>query len=654
MSPEVPPGQWHAHEPRRDLWQRAGAPLRAVARFPWERALVMGVAAVVGIYAGIAAGLFAQAIRFVEILIFGELRTALAGSAKVTWLQLFAHGLRESKWHFEFLVLAALLVTGGSALQWLSARRKVDLPLFEVHRFRAVASAGALGLALYYPLVILRAFNGTFHEADGGLFALVAHAPRWLWVLSPALGALAAGLLVRYVSPDSGGHGVVEVIEAIHVRGSRLRGRVAVWKALAAGLVIGSGGSAGREGPIVHIGGAVAAALGRSLSLPRKQVVLLLACGAGAGIAASFQAPFAGTMFALEIVLAGFAASQIAPVVLACVTATVTSRALLGGSTELRPVSWSLAHPSEIAVYLVLGVVAGLCGIVYAGSLSFAEDIFEGHRGGELGAFLGRLPAPAKGAMGGLAVGVLALIAPRTLGTGIESMNAALGGELLLGTLCLVLLVKLLATASTLGSGSPGGSFFPAVFLGAMLGGAFGQVAQMVAPGLASASSSYAAVGMGAVVAGATIAPLTGVMMMVELTGSYQIVVPLLISCGVAAALVQAVLGGSIYARGARRHGLRLRRDGLSLSDLSVAQAFERGVDADTARRLSSGEEIPRLHEDDDLEEALHRLAEAGALSAVVLADDGGAHSPPIGVVTRKAILEAWRLAASVPAKRED
>ncbi len=608
----------------------------------------MGVAAVVGIYAGVAAGLFAQAIRFTQILIFGELRPLLQDPGDHRWARLFGQRLLSSRWHFEFAVLAALLFAFGYAVEWLGEHHKLELPLFEARRVRAVAEAGALGLSLYYPLVVLRAFNGAFDAPEGGLYAMLVRAPRLLWVLAPALGALLAGLLVRYVSPESAGHGVVEVIEAIQVRG-HLRGRVALWKALAAGVVIGSGGSAGREGPVVHIGGAVAASLGRLLALPRRQTVLLIACGAGAGIAASFQAPFAGTLFALEIVIAGFAADQIAPVVLACVTATVTSRALLGGGTDLTPVTWTLAHPSEIGVYLLFGVLAGLCGVVYVRSLAWAEGIFEGSRGGAIGRRLSRLPAPAKGALGGFAVGLAGLLAPRALGTGIESMNAALGGELALGALCLVLLVKLFATAATLGSGSPGGSFFPAVFLGAMLGGAFGHLAQSVAPGIASAPSSYAAVGMGAVVAGATVAPLTGVMMMVELTGSWQIAPPLLISCCTAAAVVQGVLGGSIYQLGARRRGLKLRSDGPALSDLSVAQALERGP---PAAALLDDARLPRLYEDDDLEEALRMLTAAGATTALVLADDAPGAEGPLGIVTRQGILDTWqRMAAMRSAK---
>src|SRR6185436_2006726 len=167
------------------------------------------------------------------------------------------------------------------------------LPLFEARRLRAVALAAALGLSLYYPLVLLKTFNGTFHESEGGLYQLIIKAPGWVRLLGPAVGALLAALVVRFVSPESGGHGVVEVIEAVHRR-SPIKGRVALWKSLAAGLVIGSGGSAGREGPVVHLGGAVASSLSRLLSLPRSETSILLAAGAGAGIAASFQAPLAG------------------------------------------------------------------------------------------------------------------------------------------------------------------------------------------------------------------------------------------------------------------------------------------------------------------------------------------------------------------------
>jgi CIC family chloride channel protein len=660
------------------LWRWATDPLRRhAARFPFERTLVMGVAAVVGLYGGIAAGLFATAIRSVQLLMFrgGEVADFLFGVGHAARLRLFRDHLAAAHWHLEFAAMAALVLIAALALDALGGTR---LPLFEVRRLRAVAFAGALGLALYYPLLVLRTFNGIFVENEGGLYELLLHAPGWTWVLGPALGALLAALIVR-VSPESGGHGVVEVIEAVHKRDATIRGRVALWKSLAAGLVIGSGGSAGREGPVVHLGGAVASSLSRFLALPRSETSILLAAGAGAGIAASFQAPLAGSLFALEIVLADFDVRRFAPVVLACVTAVATSRALLGGGTELRPVTWSLTHPSEIAVYLVLGLLAGLCGVVYIRFIHGAEERF-----GRL-----RLRPEIRAALGGLAVGCIGLIAPRVLGTGIETMNAALAGQLALGALVLALVCKLLATSCTLGSGSPGGSFFPAVFLGAMLGGAFGQIARAGLPGIVSSPEAYAAVGMGAVAAGATLAPLTGVLMMFELTGSYQIVLPLLVACGAAAAVVHGLLGGSIYTLGAARRGVLLRRAGPSLSDLSVRQALDKvepipadlayddllkligpthhaafpliengalagvlsvpevrralldpGVDRTaTARTFAHQAEV--LLPDDDLGTAVQRLADAARAEAVVV----DAAGRPIGVVTREGILEAWRRA---------
>jgi chloride channel protein, CIC family len=660
------------------LWKRAAAPLRRhAARFPFERALVMAVAAVVGLYGGIAAGLFATAIRSVQLLLFrgDEVASSLFGSAHAGWARLFRARLGQAPWHLEFAALAALVLASAVALRAVAGRR---LPLFEIHRLRAVGVAAALGLALYYPLLLLKTFNGTFHETDGGLYALLLQAPRALWVAAPALGALLAALIVR-VSPESGGHGVVEVIEAVHKRNATIKGRVAVWKSLAAGLVIGSGGSAGREGPVVHLGGAVASSLSRFLALPHRETSILLAAGAGAGIAASFQAPLAGALFALEIVLADFDVRRFAPIVLASVTAVATSRALLGGGAELRPVSWSLTHPSEIAVYLVLGLVAGVVGVVYIHFVHGVEQRFT------------RLPLrpELRAAAGGLAVGVIGLLAPRVLGTGIETMNAALAGQLALGALVLALVCKLVATSCTLGAGSPGGSFFPAVFLGAMLGGAFGHVAHAGMPGIVSSPEAYAAVGMGAVAAGATLAPLTGVLMMFELTGSYQIVLPLLVACGAAAAVVHGWMGGSIYTIGARRRGIVLSRAGPALSELSVEQAFDEvaplpaetkhdellrlvgptehaafpvvdggsvvGVlsvretrrallDPDVDRNATAASFAHRavfVLPDDDLGAALHRLAEAGRSEAVVVDADGH----PIGVLTREGILEAWRRA---------
>jgi len=662
--------------------------------FRWEHGVVLTVAAVIGVYAGIAAGLFSQSIRFVQLLLFrsSELWKAFASPA-TGWRTLFEQRLLKAHWHVEFLGTAIVVLVAAFAVELLSHTRRIRLPVQQAHRLRAIGMAGAFGLVLYYPLLALATFNGTFHETEGGLYGILLEAPRWKWILAPAFGALAAALLVRYVSPESGGHGVVEVIEGVHAgRWQHLRGRVAVWKSLAAGLVIGSGGSAGREGPVVHLGGAVAAALGRMLALPREQIALLLACGGGAGIAASFHAPIAGSMFALEIILGDFSVRSFTPIVLASVTATVTASALGGAGTDLVFVQWTFGHPAEILIYVLMGVVAGAFGIVYIRAIHGAEALFTGHHAARISRHIGRLRPELRAGLGGLCVGCLALASPRVMGTGIESMNAALAGQLALHVLVIALVFKLFATACTLGAGSPGGSFFPAVFIGAMVGGAFGRVAHALVPGVAVWASPYAAVGMGAVVAGVTTAPLTGAMMMFELTGSYQIVLPLLVSCGVAAAMVQGVVGGSIYALSARARGIRLGAKEPSLRDVSVGQALEkvppvqestswadlvklvaetthtafpvvsrtgkvvgllmprqvRGalhdpslaaltVAADLCRT-----DVPVLFPEDNLETALERLRDTNSSGAVVVTSDG---DPPrlVGVLTREGALDAWR-----------
>src|SRR3954468_13607549 len=242
--------------------------MRGVAAFPWEQTLTMAVAAVIGVYAGVAAGLFSNCIRMTQILLFRFPEVA-ADLRDPAWEARFLAQLRAAPWRLEFAVLAAIGLAASAALSFRGRGRIV--PAFEAARIRPVALAGAFGLALYYPLLIIATFNNSFSEAGGGLYGILVETPVWLRVVGPALGGLAAGLIVRYVSPESGGHGVVEVMEAAHGRTVNLPGRVAVWKSVAAGLTIGSGGSAGREGPVVHLGGAVGSFLSRVLELPRDR-----------------------------------------------------------------------------------------------------------------------------------------------------------------------------------------------------------------------------------------------------------------------------------------------------------------------------------------------------------------------------------------------
>ncbi len=554
--------------------------LRTVWRgLPWEPTLVNIVAIAVGIYAGVATGLLGGFISVFQMLFFrpSELFNALTGRDP-TWFPVFRHQLAIAPWHFELLAFGVIALVAGEILspvaEWEFLRR---MPIVEKRQLRLLARILGFGLVLYYPLLVLASFTSSFGAAEGGLLSIVLGAPRWLWVFVPVLGGLIVGPLIRFVAPESGGHGVAEVVEAVATGKAEIPGKVALWKSMLAGLTIGTGGSCGREGPVVHMGAAVGNELSRRLGLSRESTSLLLAAGGAAGIAASFNAPIAGALFGLEIILGDFAVASVSPVVLASVTATVTARALAGAAGEVVHIHYSLKTPGEIAAYVVLGLLCGAGAVGYAWTLHLSEKILGGEGDGVLAKRLHDAPVWLRPAVGGLGLGLVGLIAPRVLGNGYESMNAALLGELGLGSLVLVFLMKFLATGFTLGSGHPGGSFFPAVFLGAMLGGAFGSVLHLALPNLAATSGAYAAVGMGAFVAGATLAPLTGMLMIFELTGNYLAVPPLMVACGLSALVVHLVLGGSIYTTKLRARGIiRTAQWPSHLRHLTVGEAMAR------------------------------------------------------------------------------
>ncbi len=699
---EPPAADAVAPPPARFYWPGS---LRGLFRgFAWEPTLINLIALVVGVYAGVATGLLSGFISLFQLLFFrpGELFAALSGRDP-TWYPIFLHKLAIAHWHFELLAIGLVAIVAARLLSPVSTWKPLRaIPIFEKRRLRVVVYLLGFGLVLYYPLLALASFTRSFGAAGGGLLAIAEGAPRILWFLVPLLGGLIVGPLVRYVFPESGGHGVAEVVEAVAVGRTDIPGRVALWKSMVAGLTIGSGGSCGREGPVVHMGAAVGSELSRRLGLSRNDAALVLAAGGAAGLAASFAAPIAGAMFGLEIILGDFAVSSVAPIVLAAVTATVTARALAGAAGEMARVSYALVAPGEIAAYAGLGVLCGLGGVAYAAALHESELFFSGERNDAVGRFIRGTPVWLRPALGGLGVGVLGFFAPRVLGNGYETMNAAIVGELSLGVLVVVFVAKLLATSCTLGSGAPGGSFFPAVFLGAMLGGAFGTVVHALVPSYTATSGAYAAVGMGAFVAGATLAPLTGMLMIVELTGSYQVVPPLMIACGLSALLVQLVLGGSIYTRGLKARGVlrgalwpsHMRRlsvsdamvhrpevvaAGATLGDLRATLAAsaqlvypvldprgrlaglldvaslrtalyrQEGIDELVVAAELCDPHPETIRETDDLLLAADRLATGRALGLpVVAAEDPGRL---VGLVTRREVLQA--LNRALVAKRE-
>ena len=297
-------------------------------------------------------------------------------------------------------------------------------------------------------------------------------------LLAPALGMVLVSWMVRKWAPEAKGHGVPEVQYAVRMLGGRIRSRVAAVKAIASAISIGSGGSVGREGPIVQIGSSLGSTVGQVMGLGPDQTRLLVAAGAAGAIAATFNAPIAGVMFAMEVILGSFAARSFGLVVIASVTATAISQAILGDEPAFRLVEqFTLVSEWEFPLYLALGVFTGLIALVYVHSVYWFEDAFDAWK----------LHPSWKALIGGLAVGAMGFFGSELVfGVGHEGVELALGGELALGLLMGLVVLKILATSVTLGAGGSGGIFAPALFIGAMAGGAFGRVANQVMPQVSS------------------------------------------------------------------------------------------------------------------------------------------------------------------------
>jgi CIC family chloride channel protein len=368
-------------------------------------------------------------------------------------------------------------------------------------------------------------------------------------IFAPAVGGLIYGPLVSKFAPEARGHGVPEVMYAVTKRGGRIPGKVAIVKSLASAICIGAGGSVGREGPIVQIGSALGSTLGRAVRLPESQLRTLVACGAAGAIAATFNAPIAGVFFALELLLRNFAARSFGVVVLASVTASIVGRSLLGDHPFLTLPTFTIVNPSQFALFAVLGLVAGLTGVGFTKVLYAIEDVCD---------WAWRGPEWLRPGVGGLILGLLLFALPQMYGVGYPVLQTGVQGGYALGFLALLLVGKVVATSLTIGIGGSGGVFAPSLFIGAMLGAAFGQVAGAMFPMFAGQTGTFALVGMGAVFAGATRAPITAAIILFELTGEYTIILPLLLAIVIATGVSRLLSGDTIYT-------LKLRRRGVSV-----------------------------------------------------------------------------------------
>jgi CIC family chloride channel protein len=403
---------------------------------------------------------------------------------------------------------------------------------------------GAVGFRLFIRFIK----DVAWHDGEYSL-AYMAGLPWWWKVLAPTAGGLVVGLITYRFASEVKGHGVPEVMEAVALRGGRIRPRVVIAKLFASGICIGSGGSVGREGPIVQIGSAIGSTIGQWLRIDERRLRTLVGCGAAAGIAATFNAPIAGALFAVEVILGDFGVAQFSPIVISSVTGTVVSQHFLGDFPAFEVPAYSLVHSGELFAYAGLGLLAGFVALLFIRTLYSTEDLFDRIR----------LPLPVKGMIGGAIVGVIGISLPHVFGVGYEAINEALNGTIAWQLMLMLVAAKLVAVSVTIGSGGSGGVFAPSLFIGAMLGGAVGTVVHTIWPESTGSPGAYALVGMGAVVAAGTHAPITAILIIFELTSDYKIILPLMISCIIATLLATRLQSASIYTLKLLRRGLDIR-----------------------------------------------------------------------------------------------
>ena len=387
------------------------------------------------------------------------------------------------------------------------------------------------------------------YGSSAELLDVVQSIPWHMRIAIPAVGGLIVGPIVYFFAREAKGHGVPEVMYAVALKQGIIRKRIVFIKALVSAVCIGTGGSVGREGPIVQIGSAVGSTLGQLFNVSANRMRTLVGCGAAAGIAATFNAPIAGSIFAIEIILGEFEIASFSPIIISAVSATAISRHYLGDVPAFILPEYVLHSPLEFPLYAILGVFCALVAVGFTLFLYRAEDAWDAVK----------FPEYLKAVLGGLMMGTMGLIFPQILGVGYGAIDLALMVKLSWWFMALLVLLKILATSITIGSGGSGGIFAPSLFMGAMAGGAFGAVAQYFFPSVAASAGAYAVVGMGAVVAATTHGPLQAILIIYEMTGNYKIILPLMITCIISCLVARQLCGESIYTFKLIRRGINIR-----------------------------------------------------------------------------------------------
>lgn len=441
-----------------------------------------------------------------------------------------------------------------------------------------LAGLGAVGF-----VYLIKLFQWLFFNRGAGVLEPLGD---YYVILLPTVGGLLVGLIIHLLAREARGDGPPQVMEAAAVRGGRIRSRVATVKALASSICIGSGGSVGREGPVIQIGSSLGSTVGQWLRLPEEWTRTLLLCGAAGGVSAMFNAPIGGVFFALEVLQRRLAAANLAYIVISSVTANLVAHSFLGDTPSFSIPTYHMNSLWEMVPYAVLGIICGVVAALFIWFFFKCEDL----------SAKVKVPQWVKPAVGGLFVGIIGVSYFDVLGVGyggaygpggvFEAQGAvdkALVGEIGLATLAVLMGLKILATSLSLGSGGSGGTFAPSLFIGSMLGGAFGLVVQRLFPSIAAtsaaeASGSYALVGMGALFAAVVHGPITAIILLFEMTRDYSLIVPLMTAVVLSVAVAKGLNRDSIYTAVLTRRGVDIqrRRATDAMATITVGEAMTR------------------------------------------------------------------------------
>ncbi len=541
-------------------------------------------------------------------------------------------------------------------------------------------------------VIFRRLIDGIQTLAFDKIAGLLESISPFQFILIPAVGGLIVGLLIYYFAREAKGHGVPEVMEAVALRGGRIRPRVAVVKALASSVCIGTGGSVGREGPIAQIGSAIGSTVGQLLHLSDDRVRNLVACGTAGGIAATFNAPIAGALFALEVILGQFHATYFGAVVISAVTADVVAQLFEGNDRAFLVPEYSLVSPWELAFYALLGVLAAIGSVIFIRALYASEDLWDNFN----------LPEYVKPALGMAVLGVLGILTykvsgyPRIFGIGYGSITESFSNNIAFQVTLILFFLKMLATILTLGSGGSGGVFAPSLFMGAMLGATFGQIVNLLFPSITAPAGAYALVGMSAFFSGAAHAPVTAILILFEMTGDYNIILPLMLATVISTLFSRLLNRESIYTLKLSRRGVHLDQgrdidvmQGVKVGEImttdvqvvspemplsSLAEAFsethhhgfpvvgsegdlvgvvtiqdfdksldDASTDSRTVGDIATCDDLLVAYPDEPVWEALRRLSVRDVGRLPVLESDDSGHL--VGIVRRSDIIRAYKVA---------